>query len=264
MTKSKPKLTPKTKAKAKPRKELERILFIPDCHIPYHDEYAFQLMLDAAKGFKPDHVIILGDFIDMYSVSAHDKNPQRALKLEWELAETIKCLQKVKKLGAKNNVFIAGNHCDRLERYMMSKAPELFDQVKIENLLALKGNGFQYIPYKDHYKIGKVYVTHDTGKAGKHAHLKSMADFGKSVILGHTHVMSYTIQGTAEGDHHVGAMFGWLGDFEKVDYMHKIKAKVDWSHGFGIGYLHTKTNNVYVTPVPIINKSCVVEGKLYV
>jgi len=47
-----------------PSPTLERILFIPDVHRPFHDRAAWKLMLRAAKDFKPDILIILGDFAD--------------------------------------------------------------------------------------------------------------------------------------------------------------------------------------------------------
>lgn len=244
-------------------KKLEKILFIPDCHIPYQDKRAFQIMMKVAKVFKPNHVIIMGDFIDMYSVSSHDKNPRRANRLELEVADTIESLKEVKKLGAKNNVFIAGNHEDRLTRYLMQKAPELFDTVNIQKILELDKLGFSYIPYRSHYKIGKLFVTHDTGKAGVNAHKQALDAYHRSVVIGHTHRFGMIIQGDADGDRHVGAMFGWLGDIKKVDYMHNINAIKDWSLGFGVGYLDRTTGFVYLVPVPIVKYTCVVEGKFY-
>ncbi len=41
---------------------LRRVLFIPDCHVPYHDAKAWRLMLAAAKVLKPDVVVVLGDY----------------------------------------------------------------------------------------------------------------------------------------------------------------------------------------------------------
>lgn len=249
--------------KLKASEVLERILFIPDCHFPYQDVLAFDLMMDAAKRFKPDHVIICGDFIDMYSVSSHDKNPKRAGKLEEEISSSVEALWKIKELGAKNNVFVAGNHEDRLTRYLMQKAPELYDLLNIKSVLALDKMKFTYIPYRQHYKLGKVYITHDTGKAGYNAHKQALDAFHRSVVIGHTHRIGYMVQGDADGDKHVGAMFGWLGDVKQVDYMHNINAIKDWSLGFGIGYLNPKNGYVYLAPIPIVNYSCVVEGKLY-
>lgn len=248
-------------------KNVEKVLFIPDTHVPYHDKKAFNLMLKAMKDFKPDHSIILGDFMDMYSVSSHSKDPKRSLDLKGEVDGTKEALRQVKALGAKNNVFVSGNHEDRLERYLRDKAPELYEFISIPEVLELNKMGFKYVPYKDHYKLGKLNVTHDTGQAGRYAHYKAMDSFQHNVIIGHTHRLGYAVEGNAQGERHVTAMFGWLGDVEATDYMHKIKYTRDWSHGFGIGYLDKETNVVYVVPVPIINHgkqySCVVEGKLY-
>ena len=243
-------------------RKLEKILFIPDSHHPYVDKKAWALLLKAGKQFKPDHVIIQGDFADFYDVSQHSKDPSRRFILEKELDAVKKALDEVKGLKAKNNVFVAGNHEDRLKRYLESAAPELHSLISIPKVLELKEKGFKYIPYKSHYKIGKLNVTHDTGTAGRYAHYKSLDSFQHNVVIGHVHRMGYAVEGNAEGERHVTATFGWLGDINEVDYMHKIKATREWSLGFGIGYLDPATGVVYVVPVPIINYTCLVEGKV--
>lgn len=243
--------------------KLERILFIPDTHIPYQDKKAWKLMIKVARDFKPDHVVILGDFLDNYSVSSHSKDPNRALKLDEEIAETIKHLKEVQSLGASNNVFIAGNHSDRLSRYLMDKAPELYNIVQIPELLKLKEMGFKYVPYKDYYTLGKLHITHDCGTAGRFAHYKSVDTFQKNVVIGHTHRLGFAVEGNANGERHATAMFGWLGDVSQVDYMHKIKATRDWTLGFGLGHVDTSTDYVYITPVPIVNYTVVVNNKFY-
>ncbi len=243
--------------------KLERILFIPDCHFPYHDVLAFELMMRVAKDFKPDHTIIMGDFADFYAVSSHDKNPKRAGKLEEEISSATDALWRVKELGAKNNVFISGNHEDRLTRYLMQKAPELWDIISVQKVLALDKMGFNFVPYRSDYQLGKLYMTHDTGKAGVNAHKQALDAYHRSVVIGHTHRFGMIIQGDANGDKHVGAMFGWLGDVKQVDYMHNINAIKDWTLGFGVGYLNPKTGYVYLQPVPIVRYSCVLNGVLY-
>jgi predicted phosphodiesterase len=242
--------------------KLERILFIPDCHIPYQDKKAFSLMLKAATKFKPDHLITLGDFLDCYTVSSHSKDPNRSLKLKEEVDQAKAELKRLKAIGAKNNVFIAGNHSDRLTRYLQDKAPELYNFISIPQILGLKELGFKYVPYKESYKLGKISMTHDVGNAGRYAHYKALDAFQSSIITGHTHRIGYAVEGDSRGNRHLTAMFGWLGNIDDIDYMHKVKAKKDWSLGFGIGYLDRKTGFVYVVPVPIVNYTCVVEGKL--
>jgi predicted phosphodiesterase len=243
-------------------KALEKILFIPDCHVPYHDVDAFNLMLKAARKFKPEHIVILGDFGDFFGVSSHSKDPNRALKLKEEVDSIHKALDQVISIGAKNNVFVAGNHEDRLERYLRDKAPELFNFISIPQLLKLKEKGFKYTPYKQAYKIGKLNITHDTGVAGRYAHYKALDTFQHNVLIGHTHRIGYCIEGDAQGQRHLGAMLGWLGDVNEIDYMNQVKAKKEWSLGFGIGYLDTKTKAVYVIPTPIINGTVLIEGEL--
>lgn len=244
------------------KKPLEKILLIPDTHLPYHDKQAFDLMLKAGKAFKPDHSIILGDFADFYGVSSHSKDPNRSLKLVEEMDAAKAGLDQVKAIGAKNNVFIAGNHEDRLERYLRDKAPEIFNYISIPRILELKEKGFSYTPYKQSYKIGKLNLTHDAGNAGRYAHYKSLDTFQHNVIIGHTHRLGYAVEGNAQGERHVTAMLGWLGDVTQIDYMHQVKAAKDWSLGFGIGYLDPSTDVVYVVPVPIIKYTCLIEGKL--
>lgn len=242
--------------------KLEKILFIPDSHIPYEDKNAFDLMLKAGKAFKPNHVVILGDFADFYGVSSHSKDPNRALKLQEEIKLVKERLDQVKELGAKNNQYVSGNHEDRLERYLRDKAPELFNFISIPKILGLKEKGFHYTPYKQAYKLGKLNVTHDAGNCGRNAHQKALDTFQHNIIIGHTHRIGYMVEGNANGDRHLSAMLGWLGDVEEIDYMHRVKCIKDWSPGFGIGYLDTKTGIVYVQPVPIIKGTCLIEGKL--
>lgn len=242
---------------------LEPILIVPDCHIPYHDKEAFNLMLSVAKDLKPKHIYIIGDFIDFYSVSSHSKNPKRSLNLVGELKAAEEGLDQLDALGAENKVYIAGNHCDRLQRYLQDKAPELFDVVSVPELLHLKKHGWDYIPYKKDTKLGKVHFTHDVGASGRNAIFRCLDTYQHSVVTGHTHRLAYIVEGNATGEFKVSAQFGWLGNAEEIDYMQHAKVLKDWALGFGIGYYDPASKFVYLTPVPIVEYSCVVNGKLY-
>lgn len=243
--------------------KLEKWLLIPDTHRPYHDKKAVALVNKVAKAIGIDGVVIGGDYGDFYPVSSHDKDPNRKMGLEYEIDDINEGLDELDALGAKKKIFIAGNHEDRLERYLKTKAPELFNMVRVEQLFKLKERGWKYIPYKSHTKIGKLFITHDTGKAGAYAHYSALNDFQGNIVINHTHRLGYTVVGNARGKPHVGAMLGWLGDINEVDYMHKIKAKRDWALGFGIAYIDPTTGFVHVSPIPIVNYTCVVEGKFF-
>lgn len=240
---------------------LSKWLLVPDCHIPYHDQAAFSLMLRAARAIECQHVVVLGDFLDFYSVSAHDKDPNRSRDLDWEINQGRSALKQIDQVITGRKIYIAGNHEDRLTRYLMTRAPELFNSVKIPDLLKLNDTGWNYVPYKAHTRIGKLYVTHDAGRAGKYAHYDALAAFQSNIVIGHVHRLGWIVEGTAKGKPHVAASLGWLGDFDKVDYMHKIRAMRDWAHGFGIAYIEAD-GTAHVVPVPIVNGKVCVEGKL--
>jgi len=91
------------------RPALEKILFIPDTHAPYHDTQAFALLVKFAKWWKPTHVYILGDFVDMYSVSSHSKDPTRARNLESEIMSACDLLDDLEGIGT-HRTYIMGNH----------------------------------------------------------------------------------------------------------------------------------------------------------
>ncbi len=221
-------------------------------------------MLKVAKDLKPKHVVIIGDFLDFYSVSSHSKDPKRALKLQEEINAGLDALDQLDALHAKHKIYIGGNHCDRLERYMRDKAPEVFDYVTVPELLELKDRGWKYIPYKQDTKLGKLWLTHDVGTAGRYAAYKALDTYQHSVITGHTHRMSYVVEGNATGEVKLSAQFGWLGDAKAVDYMARVNVLKNWALGFGIGHLNPATGLCYMQPVPIIGGyTCVVGAKLY-
>jgi hypothetical protein len=218
-------------------------------------------MLKVARKIKPHTIVTLGDYGDFYCTSRHPKDPNRQRDLQYEIDSCEEGLDELDSLGAEEKVFISGNHEDNLARYLVEKAPELFNVVKVEKLLKLKERGWKYIPYKDHVRVGKIYFTHDTGPCGQNAHLQSAAKFGSNLVIGHTHRCAVAYKTTVTGREYVAAMVGWLGDKKKAEYMHKVNT-TDWMLGFGIGF--QKSNGVvHVRPCPIIDYEVEVNGAIF-
>ncbi len=247
--------------------KLQSVLVVADSHHPFESKRAWALMLKVGKFLQPDILVANGDIADFYSVSSHSKNPARVSKLAEELLEVNTALDELDDLGAKQKMFIAGNHCDRLTRYLQDKCPELFGVVSIPELFRLKERGYTYTPYKQYTKLGKLHITHDVGTAGRFAAYKALDTFQHSVITGHTHRLSYVVEGNAVGEYKLSAQFGWLGDAKKVDYMAQVNVRKNWALGFGVGYTNPATGVAYLTPVPIVvvggRFTCVVNGKYF-
>lgn len=239
------------------------ILIVPDTHRPYHDKRAWALMLKAAKVLKPYYLVCIGDLADFYAVSSHSKDPRRVNCLQREVADVKVALDELDDLKAVERIFIAGNHEDRLTRYLKDKAPELFGVVGIPQLFNLYERGWKYVPYKEDVKIGKITFTHDVNAAGRGAIHKALDTYQDCIVTGHTHRLQYAVEGNASTpDTRVSAAFGWLGDVKQVDYMHRATAQKNWALGFGYGLMDPKTGFMYLTPVPIVRYTCVVNGQL--
>jgi len=236
---------------------VKRILFIPDTHRPYHDHGAHKLMLKVGrrlfKGVAPKDriVVILGDYADFAKVSFHTKNPLHRMSYADEVKDVNVGLDEIDELGAGRKVFVEGNHCFRLARHIADKTPEFYGLpgMTVPELFNLKTRGWEFVPYMNHIKIGKLYVTHEEGNAGPLAAQKARDTFEHNVVIGHNHTMASFYRGNAVGESRFGMSFGWLGDF---------KAKASrWQHGVGVGLMENN-GNVHLHGVPFIEgKACV-------
>lgn len=243
---------------------MKRVLFIPDTHAPYHNKRAWRLLIRVIRKWRPHIIVFLGDFGDFYSVSQFPKDPKRKLDLGWEIEVINKLLDEIQSCGAEQVIFIEGNHEYRLFNFIKQKAIEIAGITPdIIKAFKLKERGWVHVPYRDHYKLGKVYLTHDVGATGRNAAHKVLDTYQHSAITGHTHRISYAIEADGVGEPILSTTFGWLGDLSRVDYTHKITATKAYVLGFGIGYLEEKTGLLFATPVPIIKYKCMVEGKVY-
>lgn len=247
---------------------MDHLFFFPDTHVPYHNKRLFELALKACQGFRPPkgqkyRVVIGGDFADCFCVSDHDKNPERSRRLDWELDEVKKALKAVRQAAGENATidYTEGNHENRLDRFLIRKAPELFGLCRFTDLVDMRALNIAYHSYRRHITLGKLHVTHDCGNAGQYAHYKALATFQGNIVINHTHRLGYAVVGNAQGKPHVGAMFGHLSDVQEIDYAHRIQVSRDWTYGFGYGYMETN-GYVHLVPCPIVGNSAVVAGKV--
>lgn len=238
----------------------ERILFVPDTHVPYHDRAAWGVMMQCARRVKPTQVVILGDFLDFYQASDHEKNPQRCTSIRHDVDMANALLDELDALGASVKLYIEGNHERRLTRYLTTRAPALLDSIRLPDLLRLGDRGWSWTPYHQHARVGDVWVTHDTGHAGAWAHQRSGADFMGSTVIGHTHRLATVAFGNSLGQRFQSCMFGWLGSVPDADYLPAAKRMRDWSHGFGLGW--QVGEHVHLQAVPIVGYEAVIGGEV--
>lgn len=241
--------------------QVKRSLIIPDCHIPHHDGRSWLLMMKIAKSFHFDRLIILGDFLDLYSVSSHDKSPARQDNIKRDIEVANELLDELDTVNIPVKHFIHGNHENRLNRYIAGKCPELFGMLDLDSLLKLKERGYTVTKYHDYVKVDNINFMHDHGLAGKYAVIRTRESFEESIVIGHIHSVGIYHNRSVDGGTRTGASFGWLGDFSKIDYLKSAQMR-NWHHGIGIGYTGPD-GLMHLQAVPFINGRAIVEGKLF-
>lgn len=248
-----------------------RFVVFPDNHVPYHSKKAVRIAIEAAKhhihGAFPGEttaIVIGGDFIDCQPVSRHFKDPSRSSRIQDEIDTANEVLDWYDEIKADSRFFQEGNHELRLPRYIAQHAPALVGMqgTTVPEMLRLRERGWKWIPYYDDVWLGKLMVTHDVERCGKYAVSQSIDDIRENVVINHVHRIGTVCNADAFGQVRVGASFGCLLDFGRVDWQQRRKVRRNMVHGIGLGYIDS-TLRPWVVPVPIIDERyCVVDGRV--
>lgn len=249
------------------RRRLHTTLILPDVHVPFHNVKLVIKVLKLARDIRPDQVVILGDFLDLYSISSHNKGSLgRLRKMElgdeydagWELMQAVNASTRT----ASRKDYLYGNHEDRFDRYKddgdNAKTGSALERP--EEALHLEENGWNVHRkwMEDSVIIGShLELMHGTNCC-KHAAAKHLEDVEGSVVFGHTH--RFQVYSTGK---HAAYNLGFLGDrdSEGFSYMPR-KDRRKWMNSFGVNY--TLDDGTFrMVPVQCWANQFVFGGKLY-
>lgn len=252
--------------------KLEKHLFVSDFHIPDHNVKALQALLRFIQYFRPDHIHILGDFLNF--TRASDYITVGNAPSLWEEIRTGRAvLHDIVSSArwANEEVKIdwyCGNHEFRLERYLASgdnvlseieeESGELL--VSVENIFNLRNLGITWIPYYKSGKAGPITLEHGMNvrcKAGYTAQAQ-IEKYGTSGASGHTHRLSLVFKNQ-------GGIIRWWMETGCMCNLEPSPAYVkspDWQNGASIA-LYDKENDVmYPQVIPFINDGFMLNGKV--
>jgi hypothetical protein len=140
----------------------ERCLVLSDIHIPFHDRDALITALDYGKGKEPTVILLNGDTCDFHAISKWETDPR-----ERRFAEELKSIREFlsvlrESFPRARIIFKLGNHEERFESYMFTKAPELLDVADFEfnSLLKFKDLGIEEVRDKNQIRLGELSVIH--------------------------------------------------------------------------------------------------------
>lgn len=252
------KMLPESSAEKRQRYKLpigiKKLGVFGDVHIPYQDNEALLTMFDKFEEEEVDAIYINGDLLDFYSLSFHEKDPRKA-KFKDEIQAGKEFLEYVRErfLGIPI-YFIPGNHENRLERYLRTKAVELLDmdEFRLDVLLQVGATRIEYIPFRTRVSFGNYLIEHGDkipGAGGVVPARTALMRLKTNVIINHFHKTSsssqrvYNVENSSTiNGYSLGCMCELEPEYLEIN---------EWNHGFAI--LYKDKNNISVRNFKIEN-----------
>jgi predicted phosphodiesterase len=213
---------------------MKKIIIIQDAHIDVHIPKAYEVVKKFIKAEQPDEIILLGDFMDVSSLSAWDYDKKRLMEgrrfqKEVELAnKELDFLQ----ANSKKVTYLEGNHEDRIERYL-DKNPEMEGMMELPVVLDLVKRDIKFIKYNTLYKVGHLYFTH-----GFYTNInytkKTLDSYGCNIVVGHLHKPQTSFNTSKMTESRMCWGLGCLQGHEP-DYLKGRPS--NWNNGFAVAYV---------------------------
>lgn len=163
-------------------------------HVPGHNKYLLDGVLRYISENEIHGIILAGDFLDLKSLSSHDKGKEIDTNLWDEYMEGFKIVRMIEQALADDakKIYLYGNHDDRYLRTLEKVENSRFGQALISPQQAMEMEGWQVLNNwkEDYVLLGEnLEVIHGyyTNKNAPKSHLDASAQVGRSVVFFHTH-----------------------------------------------------------------------------
>ena len=143
------------------RLENGTVVIASDIHIPFQDDAAVRSFIKYCKEKQPEVVVLNGDVLDMFMLSRFTKGEGRNPLEEMTMCQGF--LDSLRKVVPNADIYyVIGNHENRLEKYVLTKAPELASLIE---------DVFTIIKTSDYRVRGCASVTFNDNFVCKHGTL---------------------------------------------------------------------------------------------
>lgn len=243
------------------KKNITKWLVFSDTHAPLHDISAVECMIDYARKYNPDGVVIAGDLTEMASVSHWLQNKRLSLegkRLKNDIDSGVELAEYIVRdldTDSDKKIFLKGNHDEWLDMYL-DEHPELDGLISLDD--AMKEYGWQVFPYNYRYRLGSLRVMHGMYVNKYHAN-STLATLGVSCLYGHTHDHQAMTISHDDGEK-TAISIGCLCDMNPNYKRNKPKR---WVHGFATVDVCDKTGEFFIDFVKIIDGKTARGGVLY-
>lgn len=222
-----------------------------DIHIPFQDDAAVRAFVKYCKENQPEAVVLNGDVLDMFMLSRFTKGEGRNPLEEMTMCQGF--LDSLRKAVPNADIYyVIGNHENRLEKYVLSKAPELASLIEdvftIIRTADYKVRGCASVTFNDNFvcKHGTLLGN----KSGLSA-IKEMENAYMSGATGHTHRLCKYIARKS------GRKFVWLETGCLCSLNPEYMINPNWQAGFA--QLEFKNGKLHHSKVIEIEKGKILE-----
>ena len=194
---------------------MSSILVVGDAHVSNNQRLArFEWLGHHVMDTRPDHIVFIGDFLTLNSLSAWDKSKRATMEgrrydLEIQagreamshtmrplVAHQLKMKRQKKRAYSPEFIYVEGKHEERLTRFL-EEDPTFMDRVGIRKDLRLDEEGWAWVPYRDSISLHGIDFTHvPFNKAkpitGLDINKKCSDVTVNSTVFGHTHEVHYS------------------------------------------------------------------------
>ena len=241
-------------------------VIISDLQAPYMDRKAIDAVSEFIEDYKPDTVACVGDEADLPQLSRWTRGTRG--EFTGDIAKhrdiTVDVLRQLKVQHLSRS-----NHGDRLWTSISTRLPGLMGLPELEYPAFFRHAELGITLHREPYRLAKdFYLMHgDEGSISRNAGMTAAGlstRIGASVACGHTHRLGLVpvteMVGAKIQRIRWGFEVGHLIDI-KTSGMAYMKGMANWQQGFGL--LIEDKGNITPIPVPIVNKSFIVEGTQY-
>jgi predicted phosphodiesterase len=259
---------PAEKPKRAPNKKrpYKQYLIWPDTHVPNEDKPSVRAVLSMMNDVAFDGLIIIGDFLDMASISHWNKAKRltsEGLRLKQQYAQGNALLDEICKRLPKgaDMRWLDGNHEDWYYQ-LIEENPTLEGLLDPHDELHLRDRGFTEIRRYGHdqfTRLGKLWLMHGIYTTRYHAK-KHLDEIKHNVMYGHLHdIQVYSSASVARELAFQAYCIGCLANVEP-EYMRGRPN--NWSHGFGVVCVFPD-GKFQADVIRIINGRFIYNGTLY-
>jgi predicted phosphodiesterase len=214
----------------------KRVLLLSDIHIPYHSIAALTAALEFAENENPDCILLNGDTLDFHGLSRFVRDPKKR-SVSHELNAFKQFMDILKRIFPSSRIiFKVGNHEERYQHFLWTKAAELTDvsEFDFENIIKARAEGIEFVTDKKIINLNGLNIIHghefSSGffspvNVARGLFLRAKT----SAIQGHNHQTSEHTESDMNGKITTTWSTGCLSE------LHPAYSPINkWNHGFAI------------------------------